>query len=517
MRLLQDGGSRQSSQALRSGYSEAVAPSIRRFCSAPVGSLTNSKADGDPLYQAAADQPHDNSGCGSEPSRGINAVWKQVMNHGPPKRGRRWKKLQGRDGPTEEECNHEKKLPGSTLMTVLDTWVKVGNRLERNEALMVLLHLRKQRLYSKALKFMDWIERRKILNFEERDYACHLDLIARYHGFEAAQKYMERVPTPFRNEVLYETLLVNCVCQDDIQKAQQVFNEIRELSLPLTVSACNQMILLYKRVARRKENIKPSHFTCKLLIDLKGRSNDILGIESVLNVMKDNDLEPVFATQTMVAKFYMSGGLTEKADEIIRAMEVYAKDSRQILAAIEAWSKLGRIEQAEETFEALVKISPKPASKYINSMLNVYAENKLLARGKKFLERMCLDGCPSNPPTWDGIVKLYVNSGELAKADSFLVKVIEENPGRYPIFHSYVTLLKAYAEKGDIHNSEKIFDRLKRMRYPGRTPPYDLLLAAYASAQVTPYGFRERMKADNVRPNRTDIERLRRLGDLQTI
>uniref|UniRef100_K3ZX82 Pentatricopeptide repeat-containing protein n=1 Tax=Setaria italica TaxID=4555 RepID=K3ZX82_SETIT len=185
MRLLQDGGSRQSSQALRSGYSEAVAPSIRRFCSAPVGSLTNSKADGDPLYQAAADQPHDNSGCGSEPSHGINAVWKQVMNHGPPKRGRRWKKLQGRDGPTEEECNHEKQLPGrygpsqkghhhekklpdtpfqpllfqtildtpmSTLMTVLDTWVKVGNRLERNEALMVLFHLRKQRLYSKALK-----------------------------------------------------------------------------------------------------------------------------------------------------------------------------------------------------------------------------------------------------------------------------------------------------------------------------------------------------------------------------
>ena len=103
---------------------------------------------------------------------------------------------------------------------------------------------------SEYLQFMDWIERRKLLNFEDRDYACHLDLIARNQGFEAAQKYIERVPTPFRNEVLYETLLVNCVCQDDVRNAQQVFNEIRELSLPLTVSACNQMILLYKRIAR---------------------------------------------------------------------------------------------------------------------------------------------------------------------------------------------------------------------------------------------------------------------------
>ena len=79
---------------------------------------------------------------------------------------------------------------------------------------------------------MDWIKRRKLLNFEDRDYACHLDLIARNHGFEAAQKYIERVPTPFRNEVLYATLLVNCVCQDDVRNAQQVFNGIRELSLP---------------------------------------------------------------------------------------------------------------------------------------------------------------------------------------------------------------------------------------------------------------------------------------------
>ncbi|CAN6209695.1 unnamed protein product [Urochloa humidicola] len=406
---------------------------------------------------------------------------------------------------------------------------------------------------------MDWIERRKLLNFEERDYAFHLDLVARCCGLEAAQKYIGRVPAPFRNEVLYETLLAKCVCQDDVQKAQQVFNEIRDLSLPLTISACNQMILLYKRVARgkvvdiltlmEKENIESCHFTYKLLIDLKGQSNDILGMESVLNVMKDNGFEPDFATRIMMAKFYISEGLTEKAEEVIRAMEVYAKDSpnatrslldlyailgrpddvervcnswaeqklEDLLAAIVAWGKLGRIEQVEETFEALVKISPKPASKYINAMLNVYAENKLLARGKKFLKRMCLNGCPSIPRTWDGIVRLYVNSGELAKADLFLVKVREENPDKYPLFHSYVTLLKAYAKKGDIHNSEKIFHRLKEIRHPGRSPPYNLLLAAYASAQVTPYGFRERMKADNVLPNKTDIERLRHLSNLQVI
>lgn len=403
---------------------------------------------------------------------------------------------------------------------------------------------------------MEWIERRKLLNFEERDYANHLDLIARNHGIEAAQRYIERVPETFRSEVLYETLLVNCVCRDDAQKAQQVFNEIRELSLPLTVSACNQMLLLYKRVSRskvvdiltlmEKENIKPSLFTYKLMIDLKGRSNDILGMESVLNLMKENGLETDFTIQNMVAKFYINGGLAEKAEEVITAMEVYVKVNRHairslldlyallgrpddveriwklcsepkledFLAAIKAWGKLGHIEKAEETFDALMKTSPKLTSKYFNAMLNVYAENELLDKGKKFIDRMCLDGCPSSPITWDAVVKLYVNSGELAKADSFLVNVTEENPDRYPLFRSYIILLKAFSEKGDIHNAEKIFYRLKQTSYPARTLPYNLLLAAYDGAQVTPYGFRERMKADKYSPTKNQIEQLKHLDSL---
>jgi hypothetical protein len=99
-----------------------------------------------------------------------------------------------------------------------------------------------------------------------------------------------------------------------MSRKQKKSEEIRSLSLPLTVFVCNQMLLLYKRVARpkvddilmlmEKENIKPSPFTNKVLIDLKGRSNDTLGIEVVLDAMKANDGEPDVATQTMVAKFY---------------------------------------------------------------------------------------------------------------------------------------------------------------------------------------------------------------------
>jgi pentatricopeptide repeat protein len=415
---------------------------------------------------------------------------------------------------------------------------------------------------------VEWIEG-ELLNFEERDYASHLHALFRYNGIKAAQKYIERVPKHFRNEVLYETLLASCVHLVDVQKAEEVFQKIMNLSSPLTVSACNQMLLLYKKAARKKvvcmkvahmkadgifmlmgnENVNPSPITYSFLIDLKGLSNDMWGVESVIDMMKANGVEPNFGTQTMVAKLYISRGLTGKAEEAIRAMEVCINDkpsairslldlyaiigrpddvgriwelctepnSLDYLAAIGAWSKLGHIEQVEETFENLLRTSQKLSSKYLNALLSVYSENKLLSKGKEFIERMCSAGCPSDPITWDAVVSIYVNSGEVKKADSFLLNVTEKNPGRSPLFCSYIKLLKAYAEKWDFHNAEKIFDRLKKVRYQGRSwrPPYGFLLEAYVNAGVPAYGLRERMRADRVYPSKSMMKQLNHLENLQ--
>jgi hypothetical protein len=62
-------------------------------------------------------------------------------------------------------------------------------------------------------------------------------------------------------------------------------------------------------------------------------------------------------------------------------------------------------------------------------------------------------------------------------------------------------LLDSYSKKGDIHNSEKVFNRLRQIGYTGRIRQYQLLLQAYLNAKAPAYGFKERMKADNIFPN----------------
>jgi len=72
---------------------------------------------------------------------------------------------------------------------------------------------------------------------------------------------------------------------------------------------------------------------------------------------------------------------------------------------------IGCIEQAEEAFEAMLETTKDVSSRNYNVMLSVHAENKLMAKGKEFVETMSSDGCPNSPVTGDVLIKIYVNSG----------------------------------------------------------------------------------------------------------
>ncbi|CAL9133231.1 unnamed protein product [Musa textilis] len=434
--------------------------------------------------------------------------------------------------------------PRQLLTSALNKWVEEGKPLGREEVSSAMLILRKRRLYVTALQFMEWLEANGHIDSVERDYASHLDLIAKVSGLQKAEKYIEKIPESFRSEVIYRTLLANCVGAVNVKKAEDVFNKIRDLGFPISAFACNQLLLLYKRLDRKKiadvllmmekENVKPTLFTYKILIDTKGRANDISGMEQIVETMKAEGVEPDLLIQAMVARYYIFAGLNEKAEAALKEMEggdikenrhvcrvllpLYAALGKvddvgrvwkvceanprleECLAAIEAWDKLGQIEKAEEAFENISK-KWKLSSKHYNAMLKVYANHKLLTKGKELVKRMSNSGCRIGPLTWDALVKLYVEAGEVEKADSILQKASQQNQGRL-LLSSYMAVMDHYSNRGDVHNAEKIFHRLRQVGYVARMKQYESLLQAYVNAKTPAYGFRERMKADNMFPNK---------------
>lgn len=431
------------------------------------------------------------------------------------------------------------------IHSVLNKWDQEGKDMSRAEIAQTMLNLRKIRMFLKALQFSEWMEEHKKLDMVERDYASRVDLIAKVRGLQKAEHYIEKIPKSFRGELVYRTLLANCVSTTNAKKAEEVFNKMKDLGFPITTFACNQLLLLYKRVDKKKiadvlllmekENVKPSLFTYGLLIDTKGQSNDITGMEQIVETMKAEGIEPNLQVQSILVRHYVFGGLKEKAEAILKEMEGgNLKENRwvcrvllppyaalgkaddveriwkvcesnprlpEFVAAIEAYGKLKKVEEAEAIFNKMSKTFKRLSSKHYSALLKVYADHKMLIKGKDLVKQMSDSGCRIGPLTWDALVKLYVEAGEVEKADKILQKAMQQSPIK-PMFSTYMAIMDQYAKRGDIHNSEKMFHQMRQSGYVSRLRQFQCLIQAYVNAKAPAYGIKERMKADNIFPNR---------------
>ncbi|XP_010537961.1 PREDICTED: pentatricopeptide repeat-containing protein At1g80270, mitochondrial-like [Tarenaya hassleriana] len=436
--------------------------------------------------------------------------------------------------------------PGLSVGSALDKWLEEGKVINQAEIAIVMTELRRRRMYGRALQMLEWLEANKQIELEERDYVSRLDLIAKIYGLHKAEAYLEKVPKSFRGEVIYRTLLANCAASCNVKKAQEVFNKMKDLGFPLTAFACDQLLLLYKRVDKKKladvlllmekENVKPSRLTYKILIEAKGSSNDITGMEQIVEAMKAEGVEPDLHTQSTIAKQYATAGLVEKAEKVLKEMEgeslkskrwackamlpVYASIGRaddveriwkiydenprmeDCIAAVEAFGKLKKIKEAEEIFEKALKLRYKVPSRVFWALLSVYVDHKMLSKGKDLVKRMADTGCTVGGLTWDALVRLYVEAGEVEKADSLLNKAAKQRQMK-PMMSSFMYIMDEYSKRGDIHNAEKIFLRMRQSGYVSKFRQFQSLLQAYVNAKNPAYGMRERMMADNIYPNRT--------------
>ncbi|KAF7836248.1 pentatricopeptide repeat-containing protein [Senna tora] len=427
--------------------------------------------------------------------------------------------------------------PVRLISSTLENYVKGGGDLSRREASKIIYRLRKHRMYGRALQLSRWLESNQHFELTEYDYASHIDLIAKLQGVDVAEKYMNNVPHSFRGELLFRTLLTNSVHAVNRNKAEAVFNKMRELG---------DILLLME-----DKNLKPNHLTYRNLIAMKNESKDTMGMEQLVKDMKSRDLQPDIHVLTIMATHYISKGMKDKAlailneieggdlqkshraqcvllslyasldmaDDVSRIWTNYKSDPimKVCLAAIAAWGKLGKVEEAEAVFDMMLEKWKKVPSNSYAELLAVYVQNNNIAKGKEFAKGMGDVKGWVGPRVWDGLVRLYVGDGDVEKADSILRKAFEiRTVGQVrPMFNTFLFVMEQYAKLGDVHNTEKWLFRMKQCGYVGRLRPFIILIQAYINARTPAYGLRERMKAENVYPNRTFSLRLAEMEAIQ--
>ncbi|KAH6828672.1 PENTATRICOPEPTIDE REPEAT 596 [Perilla frutescens var. hirtella] len=435
--------------------------------------------------------------------------------------------------------------PALTVSEALDKWIEAGNEVTRADILQSMIYLRQRKMFTKALELLKWPESIKHLEYSDSYYASHVDLIARVHGISKAEIYLQQIPECSRNEEVYQALLANCVSTLSCRKAEALFDKMKKL-FHLTSLSCNLLLLLYKKTDRKKiagvlllmeeENIKPSLLTYQILIEVKGQFKDFRGMERILERMEFEGVEPDTRFQATLARNYADAGLRDKAEAVLKDMEggditknlsvcrfllpVYASLGRgdevrriwkvcesnpqveQCMAAIEAWGHLKSLEEAEAVFDIMSKNLKRLSSRHYDALLYVYADHKEVAKGEDLMRRMLESGVTPQPGFWDALVKLYVGAGEVEKADAVLEHALTQRRGRL-YAASFLTILDQYSKRGDVHNAEKIFFKMRQAGYFSRMRVYQSLLNAYINAKAPAYGFIERMKGDDFVPNQS--------------
>lgn len=80
----------------------------------------------------------------------------------------------------------------------------------------------------------------------------------------------------------------------------------------------------------------------------------------------------------------------------------------------------------------------------------------MVTKGEELVKQMADSSCHIGPLAWDALVKLYVEAGEVEKAESFLLTAVQQNQMK-PVVNYHIH----YARWGDVHTAEKFFHKMK--------------------------------------------------------
>lgn len=118
------------------------------------------------------------------------------------------------------------------------------------------------------------------------------------------------------------------------------------------------------------------------------------------------------------------------------------------------------MKEAEAISELILRKWKKHTFGHYSKLLNVYINNNLTCKGKDLVDCIGDIGRWAGPLTWDALVKLalvklYLKTGDVEKADSILQKAAQLKRKR-PFYTTYIIVMEEYAKRGDIHNTENV-------------------------------------------------------------
>lgn len=436
----------------------------------------------------------------------------------------------------------------------LNEFIKSRKRVFKWEVGDTIKKLRDRKHYYAALKLSDTMAGRG-MNMTISDQAIHLDLIAKTHGIDAAENYFIDLPEYSKNIECYGALL-NCYCKElTTEKAEQLMEKMKELSLPITAMSYNSLMTLYTKTGQPEKvpalvqemkaaDIMLQTYTYSVWMRALAAANDIYGVERVLDEMKrDGRVADDWTTYSNLASIYVDAGMSDKAENALKELEKRST-SRGLSPyqfLITLYGKTGNLLEVYRVWRSLQLAFPKtPNVAYLNmiqvlvnlkdipgaekcfkewesgcttmydirianALIGAYIKDGLLEKAQELKDRARNRGAKPNARTWEIFLDYHLKKGEFKSAIDCVENAISTGRGDgskwIPKPEIVNTLMGHFEENKDVDGAEGFLEILKKSVDNFGVDVFESLIRTYAGAGRTNPAMHHRLKMENVEVN----------------
>uniref|UniRef100_M1DPF8 Pentatricopeptide repeat-containing protein, mitochondrial n=1 Tax=Solanum tuberosum TaxID=4113 RepID=M1DPF8_SOLTU len=115
-----------------------------------------------------------------------------------------------------------------SVVIVISKWKEEGHPVRKYELNHIVRELRKHKRYKYALEVCEWMRVQDDIQLLSGDYAVHLDLIAKVHGMNNAEKFFEDLPDRLKVQTTCTALLHTYVQHKDTAEAESLMEKMSD-------------------------------------------------------------------------------------------------------------------------------------------------------------------------------------------------------------------------------------------------------------------------------------------------
>ncbi|KAJ1692731.1 hypothetical protein LUZ63_009429 [Rhynchospora breviuscula] len=438
-----------------------------------------------------------------------------------------------------------------SVRSELETFLKSRKRVFKWEVGVTVRKLRDHKRFKPALKLYETMEKRG-MNPTVPDLAIRLDLISKTRGIQSAEDFFMNLPEASKNQLTYGALL-NSYCKELLtDKAEALFEKMKQLNFAQTAMSYNSIMTLYtktnnldkvpKVIQEMKNNdVLPDCFTYNVWMRALASKGDVSGVDRVLEEMKrDGRVTPDWTTYSNLASIYASAGLVQKAEAALKELEKrnISNDIVGYQFLITLYGRTGNLAEVHRVWRSMkLKYSKKMANMSYLNMIQVLsnlndltgaeaifkdwelkckdydirvANAMIMAYIKEgmFDQAVCIKkgaktkGGRLNAKTWEIFMDYYLEKGDLKMAHWCADRAIKKgkSQGRLwtPSRQVVATLIEYFEGIKDVDGAEKFVDILKTAGMNMEKEVFEALVRVYVSAGKKSPGMKKRLKMENV-------------------